>query len=413
MPERFKSTTEQIHDTEQPPFLPKLFSWKQEDYEQRLREMADLPCVRDPELVARMSIARNNLDTYYEAKHPHLWHKSHKTFSPRQVMIRYDGQGWDYTFHSQQRTEFPENTGSLVTKRVENEQESNIVGIAKKMVRVTTKLVREAREKMEQSDPAEQKRIGTELVQQAEDIFSSVFPNKNSYGGVTVDELQGPRGPVYQTTTDGNHRIAAARLIDLKRVRGEVNAIENPEIAQTYWFDLLAQLSESEREELQTVYDELYPNMTEEERVAERNMLERAIERRPKIDEDVLRLNEERNREYEIRQLAYDLEREQVQSRVHTERPLHESLMNDPIYRKVLAETGFDYLMNHSDDYVRKSGAARVDERGAIYDAQDQFIGNVLGIDLYENGAYPKRADGEIISLALQKYRQLTDKKSL
>ena len=409
--ERVTRPTERLKDTEQAPFNHKLFSWKQEDYEKRLKEMAELPCLRDPELIGKMNRVRRELDTYYEQHNPKLWQNTNKTFSPRQVMTRYDGKGWDYSFHEQRREDYPEKANPFEQRRNANELESNIVGIAKKMVRVTTLMVREAREDIRLSSPAEQKRIGAELVQKVEDVFASVFPEGTSNGGVIVEELDGPRGPVYQTTTDGNHRVAAARLIDLKRIRGEVRAIENQEIAHAYWFDMLTRLSEDECLEVQRVYDELYPQPTEEERIAERLMFRRAVERRTEIDAEVARLRAEEDLEWSAKQAKYDLEQERVQSRIALERPLHESLKNDPVYRKILAETGFEYLMNHPNDLVRRMGAVRVDDRGWLLDKDDRTIGTVLGIDLFDSrDGYPKRADGEIISLALKKYRQMGEK---
>ncbi len=376
------------------PFSYKLAEWKQADYEHQLHAMGEIPCLNELEWQA-VTKARNALDSYYHAHHPDLWIEEMIVFHPQHIIARYDGKPWNYGFHEQARVDHDKQT----PRGIKGEQESNIIGIAKKMVQVTTRLVRQANKDLKDS-PQDRTSIETQLVSDAEDVFESIFP-KQGDGGVYVKELLGPRGPVYLTTRDGNHRLAAARMIQLKQVRGNVERIVDEETAKTYWYDMLAALSPRNRTNVLSIYHELYPSTTTELQEEEMREVQVALERRPTILLEIERIQREKTRESEEQNKVSERIREATMARYERTGRLFEQLTS-PEFRRFLYKRALTYLKSHTYGDIVKN-VDRVDEAGWMYAGDQPMTGHVLGIDLDE---YPKQTKKEIIALAIEEWER-------
>jgi hypothetical protein len=391
---------EQVSVSEQrqnPPFPADRLQWTEADYARELEKMGDIPCIEGSEAAQAIGRAMHNLDWYiqHEKQISELWQTEVKAFSPKQVIMRYGGRPWNYHFRRQRM----EGASSAA-----DETEPVVTGIAKKIVETVSRTVHEYAEKMKAADSdVVQAQLGRELTQAVEGTFEPIFPQKNNVDHLRVTELMGPCGPVYFTTVNGNHRLAAARLIGLEKVRGEVRQIVDAETAQAYWFNLLAILDQETRDRVLRVYRSVYPTDTVEERT-EGEALKDALSKREEMMHHIDEIQKglkERNVEA-IKQ--EEAQRHSIKSEYALAHQVYKEHQNDPEFKRVLYEVAFDHLVHHpSDAYVARKGLLRMDEQGWLYDAQNESAGHVLDIDLNEG---PDRTTkSEIIVKAVKVYK--------
>jgi len=156
------------------------------------------------------------------------------------------GADWSYAFHKQFKNE------------KSSDIESSVTGIAKKIVEGIRGALQRARQEIADY-PQERNQIEQELVDRVESLMDSVYRKNPDSDQIIVTQLDGPRGPVYICTENGNHRLASARLIGLKRVRGQVEFFQDGK-GPEHWSEFLALLPEESRKEWLSVYEKIYPS---------------------------------------------------------------------------------------------------------------------------------------------------------
>lgn len=249
-----------LEDRSIAPFPADRLLWSDADFEEARIRMKNLPCIRNAATAEDTLEALAKLGKSLGGTYDDVWESRVESFSPEQVAMRYGyGEDWSYEFHQQRKLE-----EGKTTYVQDYQTESSVTGIAKRMVREVGKLVRGAkRDMVEVADPEERKRIGEELVDQAENIFDDIYRKEPEQDRISVTKLDGPRGPVYLCIENGNHRLAAARLIGLRRVRGEVTSFRDGKGSQ-HWFDFLAALPATSRMRWRDLYEQIYPPSKEE-----------------------------------------------------------------------------------------------------------------------------------------------------
>ena len=401
MSETHARSQESAKTQEHAPFSYSLTRWTQADYERHLEEMKDIPCIDHPEVMREVRRVRDDIDLYYKSQNLDLWQTSEKIFSPKDIIARYDGRPWNYGFHEQRRVEYRAGTNPFSTKLMEEEMESVIIGIAKKMVHSISRMVREANDELHDAPLSDREAIQQKLVGDAERVFASIFPKADSSEAVMVDEFAGPRGSVYMTTLNGNHRMAAAQLINLKHVRGRARQIQDPELAKRYWYDLLAGLQPHMRTEVLDVYYRLHPFSSAQEAEDEQRELRAALARRPSMMEAVKKLHDEQRHRTEGAERVADLSRDQVLARYARTEDLYQQLKS-PEFDQRVHRIGFAYMDAIKDEVSLLRGLDRVDEKGMLY-AGNKKIEHVLGLSV---DAHPRQTEKEIIALAVEEWER-------
>lgn len=392
---------EQVSVSEQrqsPPFPVDRLQWTEADYVRELEKMGDTPCIEGSEAAQAIGQAIYDLDRYvqHEKQISELWQTEVKAFSPKQVIMRYGGRPWNYHFRHQ-RTEGVSSAA--------DETEPVVTGIAKKIVETVSRTVHEYAEKMKAAESdVMQAQLGRELTQAVEGTFEPIFPQKNDVDHLRVTELMGPRGPVYFTTVNGNHRLAAARLIGLERVRGEVRQIVDAETAHAYWFDLLAILDQETRDQMLRVYDAVYP-VNAHERQTEEEALGRAFSKRESMMQRIDAIKTDSNKREAEAAERTKTEQDKIEREYTAAHLEYEKLQNNPEFNKILYEVALDHLMHHPiDGYLRGKGSLRMDTEGWLSDAGGNDAGHVLSVALNEEPG--RNTKDEITLKALRLYRE-------
>jgi hypothetical protein len=206
---------------------------------------------------------------------------------------------------------------------------------------------------------------------------------------------------VYLCTQNGNHRLAAARLVGLKEVMAQVEGFKDKSTDR--WFDLLAAMPPNERTEWKRVYDSLRPP-SEEESVRDDEQLMQAQIRHPDLLEAATRRWQKREKEAvfsdkEFNKRVDDAKRRYVE--VKTKQALYE---RHPRFQQELNRAAVDYYSTHKYSFARERFFLEPDEKGWMPSRPDRGIGShILGIDL---DAYPLQTDKEILWRAIQAFEK-------
>ncbi len=374
------------------PFPVDRLWWTDKDYEIHHRKMESLPCIRGNESFVAITAALHSIEQYHQGE-ASIWKESIQPFEPRQVFMRYDGKDWAYAFHRQKK---------YGSDQAESE-ESNVTGIAKKIVKGVSRLVRSSRKEIDAARPQDREYLEEELVQSVEHLFSGIYFKGDTGDHVKVRKLEGPRGPVYMTTSNGNHRVAAARLIGLKRIRGEVSEVSDPAIKNQIWFELLALLPEKYAQELQEVYNNIYPPLNQGSLVKEEAELKRAKASLPEIEyvlEERMAIQEAKHKE---QQLAEEAIKTASKQRYDFVKEYYPTLKNIPNFKVLLHREALEYLWNHPSHYMQDQRfVKKIDDDGWVGD-EGGPTAHIFGIDL---DTYPLKTADEIKYKAIQTYKQ-------
>ncbi len=371
------------------PFPADRLHWTEEDFERHHQEMKSIPCIRGPEAYRNVTGTISKLVDYYEQKPGTFWQESVQPFEPRQVIMRYGGEDWSYAFHTQ-----PKYGGSADT------QESSVTGIAKKIVQKIPHLVQEYTKEINAAAPEQRPTLEHELVVKAEDVFSEMYYPDQRLGNVAVEKIEGPRGPVY-ITQDGNHRIAAARLIDLKRIRGIIKEPKEKSITKEFWYELLAMLPADQSHELQELYSTVYPADANAQK-EDQEELQAARKKLPEIQSVLVQKEAARRAERERQDEIETIERQQAKERYDFVDHAYSSLEDAPGFQDTLHQEGLRYLWNHPNGHMNEEYVEEIDPAGWIK-RKDGGMAHVLGIDL---DGYPLRTEDEIKFRAIKKYAE-------
>ncbi|QQR60590.1 hypothetical protein IPH19_04235 [Candidatus Uhrbacteria bacterium] len=265
--------TERLESRALAHFPANRLTWTDADFEKAHKKMRELPHVGERTALETLKVLETLSESLSDSE-GEAWKTSIETFAPEQVLMRYGyGADWSYAFHEQRR--YME--GETVHEK-DHATESSVTGIGKKVVRGLGKIVKEAKRELDETTEAEdRKRIEKSLVDDAGRLFDAVYQNETGRDRIQVIRLDGPRGPVYLCVQNGNHRLAAARLIGLRRVRGEVQSCKDGKGLE-HWYDFLAALPPGDRQIWQVRYNELYP-ATEADWVKDDRELEAAAQR--------------------------------------------------------------------------------------------------------------------------------------
>lgn len=285
MTERFSAEVAQPTPSqdEKPPFRVECIRWTDEDFEREHENMRNIPCIRGSGVSRelRSTVAEWRGARKQHAELPGAVSRRVEAFDPSHVILRYAGDTWDHAFHQQDKY------GTRPTSHQRAELESNVTGMAKKVAREIPRIVRGiVRDMKEVSSPEIRAQLEREVVQEVDDVLSTMYTHEATQQNVRVTKLLGPRGPVF-FSEEGNHRLAAARLIGLRKVRGVVEAVADPRAALDEWYDVLVRLEPGALRQLTTLYDAMYP-ATEAQKRQERECIRAAIQRLPQ-KEDRLR----------------------------------------------------------------------------------------------------------------------------
>lgn len=369
--------------------------WKNEDFDRARSEMKNIPCIKKEGVSGAIDTARS-IRQAYEREHggeANPWKEEVAFFDPTHIMLRYGGEDWTYGFHEQK----------AYGKEATDEVESSVTGIAKNIMGQTKELAEQYREAIKETPPEHRNELKRYYRARLDDFFATMF-QREEYGNVRVREWMGPRGPVYMTV-DGNHRLAAARMLGFRRVRGSVERIPDPEEAKKEWYAMLGMLKESEREEVRRVYDALHPPKTNEERKRDAEKVAEAIAEGFEV--------EQWHAEYEKKQRAkereeaerYEQEKE-VRDKVYREaEKFYEAHKENPEFKQLVWQVGLEYLWNHKErrEKVQREYEHEVDQYGWMKAKSGFHAGHVLGIDIDGRG---KQTDAEIKVLAMREWQK-------
>ncbi len=378
---------------ERAPFAVNRVLWTDADYERKHEEMKDLPCLRGVETYASIRDTLHDLRTVHADDPAFAWKEGLGAFEPQRVAMRYNGEDWSHRFHKQPKYGAKEGEGD----------ESSVTWIAKHLVRRISELTRACKRRLEQEpDEGEREALKKGLVQDVEQTVSLFYySDKDKRGNVSVMELHGPRGPIY-LSSDGNHRLAAARLIGLRKVRGNITRIEDPVAAQAFWNELLVMLPPTVAAEVREFYDQLYPP-SEEQRAAEaaaRNATEGRMEA---LNAKLLGI---RHREH---MAAYDTKQKQAREEAEAKQryalveSAYATFEQAPGFKQMLHQTALDYFWNAKDDYVRKRYRREVSENGMMPALDGKDEAHVLHVSV---DAWPRDTAKEIQYAAIRAYQQ-------
>ncbi len=387
------SPTTELPHRERAPFAVNRVLWTDADYERKHEEMKDLPCLRGVETYVSLRDTLNDLRAAHADDPAFAWEETLDTFKPEQVAMRYNGEDWSHQFHKQTKYGAPGG----------DEDESSVTWIAKHLVRRISDLTRTCKRRLEaETDEAEREALKKGLVQDVENTASLFYYNdRKKSGNVSVMELQGPRGPIY-LSSDGNHRLAAARLIELRKVRGKVTRIQDPVAAQAFWHETLAKLPPAAAEEVRTFYDQLYPP-TAEQRAAEAATQEATAGRMGDLNAKLVEIREAQRRAAKAATEKREQERVAAEQRYILVDRAYEPLAHASGFKEALHQAALDYLWNAPDDYVRTRYRREVTAEGRMPAIDGSEDAHVLSISL---DAWPRDTEKEIKYAAIRAYAQ-------
>ncbi len=218
-------------------------------------------------------------------------------------------------------------------------------------------------------------------------IYSEAFP-------IRLKGYEGPRGPIY-VAEDGSHRVAAAKLTGLDHVRGKVGDAKDKEKARKVWYESLALMPITAREELRATYDQVYPP-TPEEKQADEEALEEA-------ETYLSEIYAERNLNRDAMQTRAQAESErfrEAERRFSDAQAFADQLTDTKRFNRLKKEAGLAYLKDHAPADLWDEYEQRIDDDGYLVrkDGGESYITST-GYDVGDSYR-------QIIISAVEKYRQ-------
>ncbi|MBT6069087.1 hypothetical protein HOG48_05000 [Candidatus Peregrinibacteria bacterium] len=235
-----------------------------------------------------------------------------------------------------------------------------------------------------------------QLLQSLDDVF-------REEDRVKLRQINGPRGPIY-FVNDGSHRVAAAKLTGLEKIKAGVGTYTPPEGEEDIlWFEARHLMSPEAWQELNRVYDLIYPptaDITASEATIEKTVLGQR--------EDLLMLQQEyeaADEELRKKSTAQHLERK---TRFDRAEKIYETLKGDPTFETIRNQAAIehitsnilpnDYFYNEyngeisSDGYLMKKDGTESNCRAIGYDVGPFSYQTVLAnaVDKYES-QFPER----------------------
>ncbi|MSR85126.1 hypothetical protein EXS71_01665 [Candidatus Uhrbacteria bacterium] len=357
------------------PFRVECLTWSESEWEQALKLLHSIPCIHGAENAGDILRTIDQLRRYRGIS-MRMFMGEVKPISPAAVIQRYNGEDWSYWFHEQ---------GKYDLKRGRtydfNHTESNITGIAKRIVHGMAKMIRGGLEEIDQEMDVIEKKMRERELENRVDNFLAEFYFKEGYDNVDVTELQGPRGPVYLSNA-GNHRLAAARLIGMSRIRASVSTVPNSKAAHDEWFEFLALLPQPARHQVTNVYNKIYPCNAKQKR-DEAKALKQAQDRLPFIQATLDRQkkigdkkDEIKNEKIRKRNKKFEWAEQLIKKFELESRPDWKSLIHTVAYHYLFVEA--------KDPYMEKHFTGKMDADGRLEPkpGEHNISSSVLGIDL-------------------------------